>query len=101
MTAYRRADGEPIAGEYRWILDLDLIDDDLSAPVELVEEVWILFSSRPRWRQPMPAGTCEVEDQEPCEEDAVAWARTPDGVWLMVCTDHQTRFAVEYAEAAE
>lgn len=88
MTTYKRADGELLAGDYGWVTDLDALDDD-EAPVEVVRETWIRTSTRTIWHIADPIGTCEIEDQEPCEEPAVAWWRSSDGVWLQVCAAHK------------
>jgi hypothetical protein len=44
MVTFRRADGELVAGEYRWVTDIDgyFHDDDY---VELVKETWLLVSA--------------------------------------------------------
>ena len=87
---YRRADREPIV-DYGWVTELDILDDD-EAPIELIEEVWERKSVRRFTHFPSHAfWTCEIEDQEPCEEDAEAWWQSPDGVWLQVCAQHNEK----------
>lgn len=85
---YRRADREAIA-DFGWVTDLDVFEDD-DYPTELVEETWTRTAVRTFWNLPTALYACELEDQDgPCEEDAVAWWRTPDGVWLQVCEAHE------------
>jgi hypothetical protein len=45
-TTYRRADGELIAGEYGYTSELEWFEND-DEPTDLIEEVWVLSSSRP------------------------------------------------------
>jgi hypothetical protein len=90
---YRRADREAIV-DYGWVTDLDIFDDD-EQPVELIEETWRRTGARRFWHLPTALYSCEIEDQEPCEEDAIAWWRTPDGVWLQVCVKHATEEAIK------
>jgi hypothetical protein len=88
MTTFKRADGELIAGDYGWVAEADGIADD-ETPVEVVEQRWTLAATRTFWILPELVGTCEIEDQEPCEDDAVAYCRTVDGVWLATCAVHK------------
>jgi hypothetical protein len=88
---YRRADGEHIA-DYGWVVDLEAFDDD-EYPIELIEEVWERTSVRTFWHIPTALYACEIEDEEPCEEDAVIWWRSPDGEWLQVCEAHRAAVA--------
>jgi hypothetical protein len=89
MTTYQRADRELIGGDYSFVTSVDSLQDDLlDEPVEFIEEVWERRSVRRFWQMPT-AYSCAVEDGgEPCEEDAVGWWRSPDGVWLQACQRH-------------
>lgn len=86
---YKRADGELIIDEYAWVTDLDQFDDE-EYPVELIEETWERASVRRFWHFPDKVYSCEIETGEgPCDEDAVKWWQSPDGVWLQVCPKHR------------
>jgi hypothetical protein len=89
QKTYKRADGEHI-DEWGWVTELDYLDDE-DEPVELIEETWERVTVRRFWHLPDSFYGCQVEDAAPCEEDAVAWWQTPDGVWLQVCPLHRDR----------
>jgi len=89
---YRRADGEHIV-DYGWVTDVEILEDD-EYPVELIEETRAPPAVRRFWYLPT-AYTCEIEDQEPCEEDAVGWWQSPDGKWSQVCQEHSDNLAVK------
>lgn len=45
MTTYKRVDGEPVAGEYGWVVDFEFFDDErqyADEPFDVVREVWTL-----------------------------------------------------------
>lgn len=86
MITFKRADGELI-DDHGWVTSLDYFDD-YDYPVELVEERWERKAISQYWHLPQRFYTCEIEDKEPCDEDAVAWWRTSDG-WLQVCEKHK------------
>lgn len=87
---YKRADGEHI-DDWGWVTDLEYFEDD-SYPVELVEETWERTSVRRFWRLPSEVYSCEVDvEDDQCEEDAVGWLQSSDGVWLQVCAEHKGR----------
>ncbi len=88
MDTFRRADGELIDDEYKWVGDLDGVADGLFRPEAFVQETWHRSHFRVFWLLPEVMGSCELEDREPCEEDAITWWRTPDGEWLQVCSLH-------------
>jgi len=91
MTTYKQADGEPVGGEYSFVTDLDHFDE-CWRPVEVVEQVWVQAATRTFWQFPVTVYSCEIEDQEPCDEDAVAWEQVDDdGTWMQVCEQHRTQ----------
>jgi hypothetical protein len=46
MTTYRRADGEPIAGEYSWVGTADYLPDEAGDYLEVIEESWQLVDTK-------------------------------------------------------
>lgn len=48
MTTFRLADGRMICGAFTFVNDLDYFDDEdwYTGPVEVIEEVWTLTSTR-------------------------------------------------------
>ena len=88
MTTWRRADGELIGGDYSFVTDADSLTyevDASSAPMEYVEEVWELRSSRPLIGFPY-FYSCEVGE---CDMDAVGWrVPTPRLPWRQACKKH-------------
>lgn len=88
MTTYKRADGELIGDSAGWVTELDWFDDGLDEPLELIEERWIRSHVSQIWVFP-PLYDCGIEDEDPCDEDAVEWWRSPDGVWLPLCEKHR------------
>lgn len=49
LTTYKRTDGELIADEWDWTTDIELCEteaDEATEPIEFVEEVWTLTSTR-------------------------------------------------------
>lgn len=62
MATYKRADGEPIAGEYAFVTDREYVEDEAyyaEGPVEFVEQVWELVGER-RFTLPKCAQCDEV-----------------------------------------
>ena len=87
-TTYKRADGETVGDDYGWVTDLEFFEAD-EEPVELVVETWNRATVRRFWHLPPVLGSCEIEDAEPCDDDATSWWRSPDGEWLRVCEEHR------------
>lgn len=53
LTTYRRADGEPIWGEYDFVVNEEFLEE-VDEPLDVIKEVWQLSSSevitfRPTW----------------------------------------------------
>ena len=49
MTTYRRADGELIGGEFKFVTEMEWVDDEVGygyEPLDVVEERWELVSTR-------------------------------------------------------
>jgi hypothetical protein len=49
LTIYRRADGEPVNGEYDHVYDIEYFEDELAntnQPIDVIEEKWRLVSRR-------------------------------------------------------
>ena len=91
MTTYKRTDGEAFGLDFAWATDMESVEsevEDRDDPLEFTEEVWVRVSVRHFFQFPT-AFTCQIEDREPCEEDAVGWWRSLDGVWLSVCDGHE------------
>jgi hypothetical protein len=87
LTTFKRDDKELIYDEFGWVTDLDYFDDE-DEPIQLIEEVWERRSTRRIVVLPA-VYSCKVEDQEPCEEDAVAWWWVDGKTWMQVCTRHR------------
>jgi hypothetical protein len=92
---YKRADGDTIGDDWGWITDTDVLDND-EYPSQLIEETWERVAVRKFWHFPHGLYACEIEDEEPCEEDAVAWWREGEsGSWLQVCEEHKAEGSVD------
>lgn len=89
---YRRADGEPVRGEYGWVTDIDGYEDDEDGPVEWVEETWERTAVRRFWQLPEALYDCDVDH---CDEDAVAWVQRADASWTQRCDEHRAAAAEE------
>ena len=46
MTTYRRADGELIAGDFEFVMQLDWFEDDYE-PTDLIKETWVRTAAEP------------------------------------------------------
>lgn len=68
MTTYRRADGEPIGGDYKFVTETEWLDDEVgfgNEPLLVVEERWERVSSRTLMLCPphMLCSACEGEGE--------------------------------------
>lgn len=97
MTTFKREDGDPWMGEYTFMSYLDGLEDaweEASKPINVIEERWVLAEAIVHTKFPT-LYTCEYEDQEPCEEDAVCWqteGEDADGpIWMQACERHQRK----------
>ena len=71
MTTYRRADGEPIGGDYKFVTEMEWLDDEVEYdPLLVVEERWERMSTRTLMVCPpgMLCSACEGEG-EVCPPD--------------------------------
>ena len=85
LTTYKRADGQPVGGDYGWVADFDVaveIDDSFT-PVTYVREVWQRVRSEERTHFPK-LYDCDLPD---CDNDADSWIMAGGG-WHARCGDH-------------
>lgn len=97
MTTYKNADGSHVAGEYAYVTDMAWWEeDDWIVPTEVIRQEWVQTEAERFWFLPPIFGECEIEDAEPCEEDAYLWLKEPNGgPWMRVCHHHSDQLLTE------
>lgn len=95
---YRWHDGGDVMGEFTWMVDIDGFEAEMDFgddPRQVLIETWERTNVEVRWLFP-PHASCIVEDGEgnPCEDDAVCWARE-SGHWHPLCAEHKNALAAD------
>ena len=62
MTTYRNADGEPVAGEYEWVTEMDWWEEsDIDQPCDVLKQEWVCQSTEVIHLT--PTGWCEKHER--------------------------------------
>lgn len=88
------ADGDLVGDEWGWMTEAEMFElyiEDADEPREVLIEQWQRTGYEVRTLFP-PLVSCQYEDQEPCEEDAVAWQQElGEAQWMQACERHRRR----------